>query len=70
MIDMLSGLSVSVFIERKHLREVSDKIMQYWVAAGWGVMKGVLLDNEGEFSTVICLFEDASLIEDAPNLRP
>ena len=24
--------------------------MWYWVAAGWGVMKGVLFDNGGEFS--------------------
>ena len=45
MIDMFSRLNVSVFIERKHPREVVDKIMQYWVAAGWGFMKSVLFDN-------------------------
>ena len=50
MIDMFSRLSVSVFIERKHPREVVDKIMWYWVAAGRGVMKIVLFDNGGEFS--------------------
>ena len=50
MIDMFSRLSVSVFIERKHPREIVDKIMWYWVAAGWGVMKSVLFDNGGEFS--------------------
>ena len=50
MIDMFSRLSVSVFIARKHPREVVDKIMRYWVAAGWGVMKSVLFDNGGEFS--------------------
>ena len=50
MIDMFSRLSVSVFIERKHPREVIDKIMRYWVAAGWGVVKSVLFHNGGEFS--------------------
>ena len=33
MIDIFSQL-ISVFIERKHPREVVDKIMRYWVAAG------------------------------------
>ena len=47
---MLSWLSVSVFIERKHPREVVDKIMRYLVAAGWGVMKSALFDNGREFS--------------------
>ena len=41
MIDMFSQLSVSLFIKRKHPRKVVDKIMQYWVAAGWSVMKSV-----------------------------
>ena len=45
MIDMFSWLSVFVFFERKHPREVVNKIMWHWVAAGWGVMKSVLFDN-------------------------
>ena len=47
MIDMFSKLSISVFIERKRPREVVDKIMRHWVAAGQSIMKSVQFDNGG-----------------------
>lgn len=51
MIDMWSRLTVSVFLDRKRPCDVIDKIMTNWIGAGFGVMKSVMTDNGGEFSS-------------------
>ena len=51
MIDMWSRFSVSVFVDRKKPSDIIDKIMTSWVGAGFGIMKCILTDNGGEFSS-------------------
>ena len=48
---MWSHFSVSVFVDRKRPSDIIDKIMVSWVGAGFGIMKSVLTDNGGEFSS-------------------
>ena len=49
MIDMWSRLTVSAFIKRKTPRSVLDKLFTNWIGV-FGVMKGIMTDNGGEFS--------------------
>ena len=41
----------SVFIDCKKPSDVIDNIMLHWVGAGFGIMKSILTDNGGEFSS-------------------
>lgn len=50
MVDMWSRLTISVFLSRKRPQDVIDKILQYWVGS-FGIMKSILSDNGGEFSS-------------------
>ena len=50
LIDMFTQLSVSVFIRTKTPQEVVENVLQHWIDAGWGVMEGILVDNDGEFN--------------------
>ena len=51
LVDMWSRLTVSVFIKRKKPTDFIDKIMQYCIGTGFGVMEGILSNNGGEFSS-------------------
>ena len=51
LIDMWSRLTVSVFIDRKRPSDTIDNILLHWVGAGFGIMKSILTDNGGEFSS-------------------
>jgi transposase InsO family protein len=50
MVDMWSRYTVSCFIDRKNPKCVIDKIMGNWIAI-FGVMRGIMTDNGGEFSS-------------------
>ena len=50
MIDMITKLNISVFMNHKTSKEVAENILQHWIAAGWGVMEGIFFDNGGEFN--------------------
>lgn len=50
MIDMWSRYTMSVFIKRKRPKDVIEAIMANWIGI-FGVMKSVLTDNGGEFSS-------------------
>ena len=49
LLDMLSRLTVSVFIDRKRASDVIDNIMLHRVGAGFGIMKSILRDNGRAF---------------------
>ena len=51
LVDMWSRVTASVFINRKRSRDVIENIMLHWFRAGFGIMKSILTDNGGEFST-------------------
>lgn len=51
LVDMWSRFSVSIFINRKRPSEIIDAILRHWVGAGYGIMKGILCDNGGEFTS-------------------
>ena len=51
IIDMWSRFSVSVFVNRKRPSDIIGKSMVSWVGAGFGIMKSVLTDSGGEFSS-------------------
>ena len=51
LIDMWSRITVSVFIDPKRPSDVIDNIMLHWVGAGFGIMKSILTNNGGEFSS-------------------
>ena len=48
---MWSRLTVSVFIDHKRPSDVIDNIMLHWVGAGFAIMKSILMDSGGEFSS-------------------
>lgn len=50
MIDMWSRYSVSVYISHKRPQVIIDKLMQHWIGI-FGVMRGLLFDNGGEFNS-------------------
>ena len=49
MIDVWSRYSMSTFIEKKMPQLVIDSLMKRWIAI-FGVMKGIISDNGGEFT--------------------
>ena len=51
LINMWSRLTVSVFINHKRPSDVIDNNMLNWVGAEFGIMKSILTDNGGEFSS-------------------
>lgn len=50
MIDMWSRLTVSVFLDRKRTSDVVEKVITHWIGT-YGVMKSIMSDNGGEFSS-------------------
>ena len=50
MIDMWSRYTISVFIDRKKTTSIVEKLLTHWIGI-FGVMKSILTDNGGEFSS-------------------
>ena len=42
---------MSVFIDRKRASDFIDNILQHWVGAVFGLIKSIVTDNGGEFSS-------------------
>lgn len=51
IIDIFSRLTVSVFVARKKISEIIDKIMTCCIGAGYGLAESILTDNGEEFSS-------------------
>lgn len=74
MIDMWFRYIVFVFIQRKKIIEVIEKIMFYWIGI-FGVMGVIMTDNGGEFNfeemrevvfilnVMVCIFVGESLFQ-------
>lgn len=50
IIDMWSRFSVSTMLDRKRPSDVIDNVVRHWIGV-FGVMKSILTDNGGEFSS-------------------
>ena len=51
ILSICGWLTVSAFIDRKRPSDVIDNIMLHWVGAGFGIMKSIITDNRGGFSS-------------------
>lgn len=49
LIDMWFRYIIFIFIQRKKIIDVIDKIMFYWIGI-FGVMGVIMIDNGGEFN--------------------